>query len=85
MDIDTILDKWLQAKKHHAIYEKECNKYKEAVENYMNKKSIDKIEGKNLNLTRRFNTRECVSKDALPPDIWVKYAKKFTYYSYHIK
>ena len=38
MNIDTILEKWNHAKKQNALYEKECEKYKDAVQRYMKKK-----------------------------------------------
>ena len=85
MDIDTILQKWDHAKKQKALYEKECDKYKDAVERYMNKKDKESINGNYYTVTRRSNTRQTMSKDNTPIDIWNRYSNRFTYKSYYLK
>lgn len=85
MDIDTILEKWELAKQKKANTEKECEKYKGAVERYMNKKGTDSVSSKYYTVTRRSNTRQQLSKQRVPPDIWERYANRITYTSYHIK
>lgn len=85
MDIDTILDKWANAKKQKSLYEKECEKYKGAVERYMDKKSQNTIQAKYYNVSRRSNTRCQLSKQNVPKDIWDQYSTRFTYNSYYIK
>lgn len=85
MDIDTILEKWDIAKKRKADLEKDCEKYKGAVERYMNKKGKDSVSSKYYTVTRRSNTRQQLSKQRVPPEIWDRYANRFTYTSYHLK
>jgi hypothetical protein len=85
MNIDTILDKWDNAKKQKAIYDKECDLYKDAVERYMNKKDKNIVDGDKFSVTRRSNTRQILSKENTPVEIWNRYAKRFTYMSYHLK
>lgn len=85
MDIDTILEKWELSKQRKADAEKECEKYKEAVERYMNRKGKDSVSSKYYTVTRRTNTRQQLSKQRVPPDIWEMYANRFTYTSYHLK
>ena len=85
MDIDTILQKWDHAKKQKALYDKECDKYKDAVERYMNKKEKESIDGNYYTVTRRSNTRQTMSKDNTPIDIWNRYSNRFTYKSYYLK
>jgi isopentenyl phosphate kinase len=85
MDIDTILRKWDHAKKQKAIYDKECDRYKDAVERYMNKKDKNDVEGGIYSVSRRSNTRQILSKADTPVEIWNRYAKRFTYMSYHLK
>jgi len=85
MDIDTILEKWNNAKEQKIFYEKECEKYKGAVERYMDRKEKHSINSKYYTVTRRSNTRHQISKQSVPIDIWDKYANRFTYNSYHMK
>lgn len=85
MDIDSVLQKWDYAKKQKAIYDKECDRYKDAVERYMNKKDKNFINGESFTVTRRSNTRQILSKDNTPPEIWNRYATRFTYNSYYLK
>lgn len=85
MNIDTILEKWDHAKKQKVLYDKECDRYKDAVERYMNKKEKDMVDGDDFSVTRRSNTRQILSKENTPIEIWDRYAKRFTYMSYHLK
>ena len=85
MDINDVLYKWDRAKKQKAIYEKECDKYKDAIERYMNKKDKESIDGHTFSVTRRSNTRQTMAKDNVPLDIWNKYSKRFSYKSYYLK
>ena len=85
MNIDTILEKWDYAKKQKALYDKECDRYKDAVERYMDKKDRDTISGENFTVSRRSNTRQMLSKHNTPPEIWDRYSTRFTYKSYYLK
>jgi hypothetical protein len=85
MDIDSVLQKWDYSKKQKALYDKECDRYKDAVERYMNKKDKDVINSDSFTVTRRSNTRQILSKDNTPPEIWNRYATRFTYNSYYLK
>jgi hypothetical protein len=60
-------------------------KYKEAVENYMNKKNKNVIETNEFVLTKRYNTRLHLSKNNVPEDIYKKYSTRITYNTYHLK
>jgi hypothetical protein len=85
MDINNVLKKWDYAKKQKVIYEKECDIYKEAVERYMDKKEKESIVGNYYSVSRRSNTRQTMSKDKTPVEIWEKYSNRFTYKSYYLK
>ena len=85
MDIYTILQKWDHAKKQNSLFEKECEKYKDAVERYMKKKDITTITSKYYTVSKRSNTRQQLSKQSVPLDIWNKYATRITYNSYYLK
>ena len=84
MNIDTVLEEWNNAKERKAYYEKECDKYKDAVERYMNKKESDKISGRHYSVNRRHTTRQTISKKSVPVDVWNKYSVRTTYDSYYI-
>lgn len=85
MNIDTILKKWDEAKQNKIKYEKECELYKDAVQRYMDKKNKNTIDGTYYTVSRRSNTRQQLSKQNVPIDIWDRYATRFTYMSYHFK
>ena len=85
MDIDTILEKWDHAKKQNALYEKECERYKDAVQRYMKKKDINIINGTYYTVSKRSNTRQQLSKQSVPSDIWDRYATRISYDTYNLK
>ena len=85
MNINTLLEKWDFAKKEKSELEKDCERYKDAIERHMNKKDKDIISGENFVVSRRTNTRQQLSKQNVPPDIWEKYCSRYTYKSYHLK
>ena len=85
MDINDVLQKWDKAKKQKALAEKECERYKDAVDRYMNKKEKDSINGEYYTITRRSTTRQTMSKDNTPIDIWNKFSNRFTYKTYYLK
>lgn len=85
MNIDTLLEKWDFAKKEKSVLEKDCERYKDAIERYMNKKDKDIISGENFIVSRRTNTRHQLSKQNVPPEIWERYCTRYMYKSYHLK
>lgn len=84
MDIDSVLQKWDDAKKKKAEVEKECDMYKEAVEKYMMKKEKNTIEGRYYTVQKRSVTREHLTKNMVPSEIWLKYSSRFSYTSYYL-
>lgn len=85
MDINSVLQKWDYAKKQKDIYDKECDRYKDAIERYMDKKDTNIINGDCFTVTKRSNTRQIMSKDKTPQEIWNTYSTRFTYNSYYLK
>ena len=51
----------------------------------MNKKDKDIISGENFIVSRRNNTRQQLSKQNVPPEIWERYCTRYTYKSYYLK
>lgn len=84
-NIDDVLEKWEECKKQASYYEKESEKYKQAVQTYMNKKDKNTIAGEYYTVSRRNNTREQLSKNNIPIELWKKYCNRFSYMSYHLK
>ena len=83
--IDDVIEQWEDSKKKVSYYEKQCDKYRDAIERHMNKKEVATLKSSKYTVTRRSDSREILPKQSIPVDIWSKYAKKITYYSYHIK
>jgi len=50
----------------------------------MSKKEKNTIEGTYYKCQKRSITREHLSKDMVPSDIWQKYSKRFSYISYYL-
>jgi len=85
MELNEILSKWQKAKEQKSVYEKQCEKYRTAVERYMNKKSTNSIATDDYIVSRRDTTRQQLTKKDVPIDIFNKYASRVTYSTYHIK
>jgi len=85
MNVDTLLEEWSQAKEKKLYYEKKCEKYKKSVEKYMNQKGRSLIKGKKFTVSKVNITRENLSKQNVPKDVWNKYSNRFSYDSYYLK
>jgi hypothetical protein len=83
-NLDDVLKEWHEVRQKKAYYEKQEEKYKEAIEKYLNKKSTDKIYGKYFNVTRSSVTRESMSKACTPVEVWKQYAKRSTFAMYRL-
>lgn len=81
-DLDTILEKWFEAKEKVGKLESRIEKYKAEIGKLMNAKDVDKISGQKYSVVRRRNTKTYVSKESLPPEIWKEYATKTSYDSF---
>ena len=85
MDLNKILHKWDKAKKQKILYEKECDQCKGAVERYMNKKEKNIIQSDKYIVSRLSNTRQHLSKQNVPLDIWDRYSSRSSYMVYRLK
>jgi hypothetical protein len=84
MDIDTVLEKWNDAKNKIDLLESKIKKYKSAVAKEMDGKGVDKIASSKYSVTRRRTTRTTLSKDSVPSDIWKQYSTRSTYDAFFI-
>jgi hypothetical protein len=78
-ELDSILQKWDDAKKKLEILEEKIKKYKLAVTKEMNRKEVDKLSAGGYTVTRRRNTRTYITKDNLPAEIWKEYSTRCSY------
>jgi hypothetical protein len=79
MDIDSVLEKWSEAKEKIDILEAKIKKYKSTVNSEMQKKGVDKISAGRYTVTRRRHTRTSISKENMPEQIWSQYATRCSY------
>ena len=84
-DIDTLLEKWYETKQQIALLEKKCDKYKKYAEKIMNNSDISQLSNNLYTLTKREMSRDVLSKDDLPKEIWNKYSRNISYPMYLIK
>ena len=85
MDINSLLEKWEECKSQKTLLEKKCEKYRKSISQHMDKKELNQLVSKNYIVTRRTNTRQQLSKQNVPSDIWDRYATRFSYESIHLK
>ncbi len=78
-ELNELLEKWNQAKDDLAKAEIKCDKYRTYVEKLMDSNSTDSLRGSVFSALRYEVTRESITKKDLPPEIWSRYAKSYTY------
>ena len=80
-DISATLAKWMEARQKLEEYTKRVEKYRKLVEQFMLDSSVsslpfvDKISGLSMKVTMTMMSRETLSKNDVPSDIWDKYCK----------
>ena len=80
-ELQEIIDHWHIAKDKISKYQKELDQCKSEVEKYMNSQNINHISS----VKRRMTTRESVSKNDMPAEIWSQYSKKSNFWTYTLK
>merc|ERR1719162_1180424 len=73
--IEAELQKWSEAKKQEDAAKKTIESCKTAVQAAMLKTGLTVITTASMEVTKRTQSRESVSKADLPADIWKKFAK----------
>lgn len=84
MNLDDLLEKYENAKELIKKYENRIEKYKKAINKELTKQGTSSLIGEDYKVVRRNNTRQYVSRESLPPDIFEKYAVRSTYFSYYV-
>ena len=83
-DIETLLERWSDAKVELAEIEKRIEKYKRLANKIMNNRDGNTISSYNHTLKRKDMSRTSISKQDVPDNIWEKYARKNTYTAYYL-
>lgn len=84
-DLDTVLDKWDEARDKIKALEAKIEKYKASVGKLMDRRNTDKLTGRYLNVQRRRGARTYISQKDVPRDIWEKYSSRSQYEAFYLK
>lgn len=85
ISISETLKNWYETKQQINKLQKEQDRYKEIINNYMAHKDTNIIKTKYFSVNKRNNTRESVSKKDIPPDLWRRVCNRSTYHSLILK
>ena len=85
MNIDDLLEKWNAVNEDIRKAQRKVEKYKQAMNENMNQKNLDKIEGKEYAIHRRRITKLTVTKANLPKELWDRYSTRCTFDAYYLK
>jgi hypothetical protein len=83
--IKEAVEEWYKAKDKVAFYEKQVDKLKQKVIEYMKEKEVETIVTTNYIVSKRVLSRDSLSKKDVPEDFWKKYARNLSYDAYYIK
>lgn len=83
-DISNLLQKWNDTKKEIASLEKKCEKYKKYVDAILENNDSDSLSSNNFILKKKIITKNTLSKNDVPKDIWNKYSKSCSYPAYYL-
>ena len=84
INIDELLEKWYETKAEIVLLEKKCEKFKKCSEKIMDKLNKDKLTASKFVLKRVEMTRNTVSKNDIPKDIWNRYSKETKFSSFYL-
>jgi len=83
--IKEAVEEWYKAKEKVTFYEKQSEKLKQQVIDYMKNKEVETLVTTNYVVSKKSMSRDSLSKKDVPDDIWKKYAKNISYDAYYIK
>lgn len=84
-DIERDIERYLSLKEELSSLEKKVDKYKQRVEEYMEKNKKDKLMYDKYIVTRNLTKRSTISKKNVPSDIFNRYSTETSYYVYNFK
>lgn len=79
------IEEWYKSKERVSFYEKQVDKIKQKVIEYMNEKGVDSLVTTNYTVSKKNMSRDTLAKKDVPEDIWKKYAKNISYDAFYIK
>ena len=77
--MESILEKWDNAREKLKILEDKIEKYKASVIKELNSQGIETISTDKYKVSRRRNTKTYLSKEKVPKEIWEKYSSRTSY------
>jgi len=84
-NLDTTLSKWAQLRKQKVQVEKECTKYKNRIERYMNSHHKTVITGTHYSVQKQTTSRKMLLKESTPIDLWDTYSVPVVYNTFRLK
>lgn len=82
-ELNKLLAKWNEAKKDLAHQEEKVERYKKKVEELMKDQLV--LSSEDFIVTKRSITRETVSQQSMPAELWRKYANRSTFNAFYLK
>ena len=79
------VEQWFKAKEKVSFYEKQSEKLKQQVIEYMKDKDVETLVTTNYIVSKKSMSRDTLSKKDVPDDVWKKYAKNISYEAFYIK
>jgi hypothetical protein len=84
INIDELLQKWYETKAEIALLEKKCEKYKRCSEKIMDNMNKSLLSTSKFILKKVDMTRNTISKNDVPIEIWNKYSKETSFSSFYL-
>jgi hypothetical protein len=84
MNIEENIQKWYELRELINQKEKEMEKYKSEVSKYMIDNELDEIKSGSIRVKKSVCNRDFLNKKDVPKDIWEKYSKKNSYYTFKL-
>ena len=84
-DIDILLERWYDTKEKLSELENKLEKYKKYAEKIMNENDLQTLSNSKYTLARRNMSRNILSKDDVPFDVWNRYSRNINYNMFTIK
>jgi hypothetical protein len=84
MNIEEHLQKWYELREVLNKTDKEMENHKNIVSKYMIDNDIDKMKSGDIKVTKSLCNRDFLNKKDVPKDVWEKYAKKNSYYTFKL-
>lgn len=85
MNISEVVENYEKIKKDINSLEKKKESYKKHIMKVMEKNNLNTLNAGNFIVTFKNNTRETMSRDSVPYELWKKYCNKCNYKSIYVK